>query len=440
MVAAQAQQLAEVHVGAHGVLALAAASASRRCCSPASPRRGSERDPEGDAGGRCLRPVAGRGCDGERLLAALARLGPAAKAHQGVALGGEQSGADRRRLVADQREGARVTVQRGVVVPRVVLAEALVEPRGAFGIGGVVVRLERGAPERERARLVAAVAGRLRCARQQVGAVAGRRPDGVPQGQRALVLRARLGERVGVGGLRARLERRARASRGRRRGATGRRAAPRRRPSPVARPRSSRAARSARPGSAPRRPPRRSARVAALRPRRRGRGREGRHRAPRAAPGRGPGPARSARAPRGSQTVDGTCSRRSRRAANSSSTKNGFPPARACSSPASAAGNGVPGDRLELAGDVVAAERLEIDPDDERAARQLRHEPPRRVLGRELAGAVREREHDRARRAGCARGTRRSRGSSGRPSAGPSSTMRSARPSAARPSISSISS
>ena len=59
-------------------------------------------------------------------------------------------------------ERARVAVERRLVVPRVVLAEALVQPRRAHGVGGVVVRLERRPPERERARLVAAVAGRLR--------------------------------------------------------------------------------------------------------------------------------------------------------------------------------------------------------------------------------------------------------------------------------------
>jgi len=51
-------------------------------------------------------------------------------------------------------------------------------------------------------------------------------------------------------------------------------------------------------------------------------------------------------------------------------------------------------DRLELAGDVVAAERLEVEPRDERPPRELRDEAPRRVRGLELAGAVRERERD----------------------------------------------
>ena len=57
--------------------------------------------------------------------------------------------------------------------------------------------------------------------------------------------------------------------------------------------------------------------------------------------------------------------------------------------------HGAAGDRLELAGDVVAVERLEIEPGHERPPRQLGHEPPRRMLARKLAGAVRERERDR---------------------------------------------
>ena len=52
------------------------------------------------------------------------------------------------------------------------------------------------------------------------------------------------------------------------------------------------------------------------------------------------------------------------------------------------------GDRLELAGDVVAVERLEIEPRDERPARQLRRRAAAAGAGRELAGAVGERERD----------------------------------------------
>ncbi len=57
-------------------------------------------------------------------------------------------------------------------------------------------------------------------------------------------------------------------------------------------------------------------------------------------------------------------------------------------------GHGLAGDCLELAGDIFAAERLEVEPRDERAAGELRHEPPGRMLERELAGAVRQRERD----------------------------------------------
>ena len=382
-----------------------------------------ERDPERGPGRRRLGVVvAGGGGRGQRLLAALARLRPAPQAHQRVPLRGEQPRAQRCRVVRQQPQRGRVALERRRVVPRVVLAEPLVQPRGALGIGGVVVRRERRPPERERARLGAAVAGRLGRAREQLDAVAALRGDDVPQRERALVVRARLGERVRAGGLRSRLERGGQRV-GVRAGALPLVGEPRRRRSRLVQRRRDRLVQggSLRRGRGRRRSPRRSARVAARRPRRRGRARAARRRAPRAAPARSPAPARSARAPRGrparrrrrrpraararARRASRRAARRRRRssrarrrpsrpAANSSSTKNGLPPARACSSPASAAGTGRAGDRLELAGDVVAAERLEIEPGDERPARQLRDEAPRRVRGRELAGAVGERERD----------------------------------------------
>ena len=122
-------------------------------------------------------------------------------------LGGEQARPDRRRLVPEQAQRLPVALERGLVVPRVVFAEPLVEARGALGVGGVVMGVERRLSERERARLVAAVARRLRGPGEQLDAVGALGGGDVPQRERALVVRARLGERVLARGVRPRLER-----------------------------------------------------------------------------------------------------------------------------------------------------------------------------------------------------------------------------------------
>ena len=52
------------------------------------------------------------------------------------------------------------------------------------------------------------------------------------------------------------------------------------------------------------------------------------------------------------------------------------------------------GDRLQLARDAVAVERLEVDPQHHRTPRELREQQPQRMAGRQLARAERERHGD----------------------------------------------
>ena len=92
------------------------------------------------------------------------------------------------RLARPQLERALVALERGLVVPEVVLAEALVERRAATR---VQLERERLLAQRDGALRVAGRARRLRRARQQVDAVHGL----VPELERALEVHARL--RVG---------------------------------------------------------------------------------------------------------------------------------------------------------------------------------------------------------------------------------------------------
>ena len=409
----------------------------------AARRRGvaqeAERDPERGACGGRLHVAAGRGGDGERLLAARAGLRPAPQADQRMALGGEQARPDRRRLVPEKAQRLPVVLERGLVVPRVVLAEPLVEARGALGVGGVVMGVERRPPERERARPVAAVARGLRGPGEQFDAVGALGRGDVPQrGARARSARSPRRTRTGA-------QLRPASSDATKRVRVRPRALPL-----VGEPRGRRArlVQGRRDRRVQRGPlgrdetlvdqPRRSARAGARRPRRRGRARAARRRAPRAAPG--PGRARAAlehrvrglpagggddreqraggsetaamRRATTSATVAGTSARPSRRAANSSSTKNESPLARfAARSSASAVGTGSPAIASSSAGHVLAAERLELESRDELDARELRHEPPgsdARARARRCGTSARARS---ARRPGCGRGTTRSRAS-----------------------------
>ena len=110
---------------------------------------------------------------------------------------------------------------------------------------------------------------------------------------------------------------------------------------------------------------------------------------------------RSTRASTASVTVSGSASR----AANSSSTKNGLPPARACSSSASAVGTGSPAIAASWWATSSRVERLEIDPDDAVTPRelggqpaQLAFRPERRDDHDPLAAQVAREEHEQRQR------------------------------------------
>ena len=192
---AQAQELAEVHVRARRVLA--APRGLERPAHLALARAGVAEEGEHEAEREPRRVVALR----ERGLAADPRLLPAAQAHQGVTLRREQARALRTRLGGQEHQRLLVARERGAVVPRLVLAEALVQARRPCGLRGDVEPLEGIAAERERSFAIAVEPRGLRRARQQLDAVDTRPHLGdIPQLERPLEVLARL--RIGIDGLR----------------------------------------------------------------------------------------------------------------------------------------------------------------------------------------------------------------------------------------------